>query len=122
LRFGGFSLSVLVAPPTHVGDANLYYTIPPAICQEKNRKKIKKNFFPKTLDKSAQLCYNVIVIKRKKVITMAKKKKNNLGNRAYKKTGEELQQYLHFRKRGSVKENGKGKGSYNRQKFKKFDD
>jgi hypothetical protein len=98
----------------------LYHT-PSNLSREKSKKN-KKNFFPKTLDKSAQLCYNIIVIKRKKVITMAKKKKNNLGNRAYKKTGEELQQYLHFRKRGSVKENGKGKGSYNRQKFKKFDD
>lgn len=46
---------------------------------------------------------------------MAKK----IDRRAYKKTGEELQQYLHFRKRGSVKENKKGKGSYNRQNFKK---
>ena len=47
---------------------------------------------------------------------MAKKKKDR---RAYKKTGEELQQYLHFRKRGSVVENKKGKGSYNRKKIKK---
>ena len=36
-----------------------------------------------------------------------------------KKTGEELQQYLHFRKRGSVVTNKKGKGSYNRQKAKR---
>jgi stalled ribosome alternative rescue factor ArfA len=47
---------------------------------------------------------------------MAKKK---VDKRHLKKTGEELQQYLHFRKRGSVVENKKGKGSYNRQKFKK---
>ena len=37
----------------------------------------------------------------------------------FKKTGEELQQYLHFRKRGSVVANKKGKGSYNRQKMKR---
>ena len=50
---------------------------------------------------------------------MAKKKKDR---RAYKKVGEELQQYLHFRKRGSVVENKKGKGSYNRKKFKNFEE
>ena len=38
---------------------------------------------------------------------------------AFKKTGNELQQYIHFRKRGSVGANKKGKGSYNRQKMKK---
>ena len=53
---------------------------------------------------------------------MTKKKNKGLGKRAYKKTGEELQQYLHFHKRGSVKENSKGKGSYNRQKFKRGDE
>ena len=47
------------------------------------------------------------------------KKKKKVDKRMFKKTGEELQQYLHFRKRGSVVENKKGKGSYNRQKFKK---
>lgn len=45
-----------------------------------------------------------------------------IDKRAYKKTGEELQQYLHFRKRGSVVQNKKGKGSYNRKKFKKGGD
>jgi hypothetical protein len=44
---------------------------------------------------------------------MAKKKNKGLGKRAYKKTGEELQQYLHFRKRGSRVENGK---AYKRNK------
>lgn len=39
--------------------------------------------------------------------------------RQFKKTGEELQQYLHFRKRGHVNRNRKGKGSYNRQDFKR---
>ena len=46
-------------------------------------------------------------------------KKEKLDRRIFKKTGEELQQYLHFRKRGSRVENKKGKGSYNRQKAKK---
>ena len=49
---------------------------------------------------------------------MAKNKKKKVDKRMFKKTGDELQQYLHFRSRGSVKENGKGKSSYNRQKFK----
>ena len=42
-----------------------------------------------------------------------------MDRRCFKKTGEELQQYLAFRRRGSKVENKKGKGSYNRQKFKK---
>lgn len=46
-------------------------------------------------------------------------KKMEVDRRMFKKTGEELQQYLHFRKRGSVVKNKKGKGSYNRQNFKK---
>ena len=45
---------------------------------------------------------------------MAKKKE--LDRRVFKKEGEELQQYLAFRKRGSKVESGK---KYNRQKFKK---
>ena len=47
--------------------------------------------------------------------SMAKKKKE-LDRRVFKKEGEELQQWLNFRKRGSKVENGK---RYNRQKFKK---
>ena len=39
-----------------------------------------------------------------------------MGKEYMKKTGEELQQYLAFRKRGSKVESGK---KYNRQKFKK---
>lgn len=42
------------------------------------------------------------------------KGKTNPNKRAFKMEGEELQQFLHFRKRGSVKENKKGKGSYKR--------
>lgn len=44
---------------------------------------------------------------------------NKVDKRIYKKTGEELQQYLHFRKRGAIVNNKKGKGSYNRQKVKR---
>jgi len=39
--------------------------------------------------------------------------------RMNKKTGEELQQYLVFRRKGSKVPARKGKGSYNRRKFKK---
>lgn len=48
-----------------------------------------------------------------------KNQKKKIDKRIFKKEGEELQQYLYFRKRGSIKENKKGKGSYNRQNFKK---
>ena len=44
------------------------------------------------------------------------KKKKALDRRVLKKEGEELQQWLAFRKRGSKVESGK---KYNRQKFKK---
>ena len=49
---------------------------------------------------------------------MTKKNKNKIDRRIFKKEGEELQQYLHFRKRGSRVESGK---RYNRQKFKRGD-
>lgn len=45
---------------------------------------------------------------------MPKEKKKKIDKRAFKMEGDELQQYLHFRKRGSVVENKKGKGSYKR--------
>lgn len=44
------------------------------------------------------------------------KKKKEFDRRVLKKEGEELQQWLAFRKRGSKVESGK---KYNRQKFKK---
>jgi stalled ribosome alternative rescue factor ArfA len=47
---------------------------------------------------------------------MAKKNTNEIDRRMFKKEGEELQQYLHFRKRGSKVQNKKGKGSYKRKK------
>ena len=47
---------------------------------------------------------------------MAKERKKKNDRRAFKKTGEELQQYLIFQRRGSKVESGK---RYNRQKFKK---
>ena len=45
-------------------------------------------------------------------------KKHTIDRRVFKKTGEELQQYLAFRKRGSKVESKK---KYNRQKFKRGD-
>ena len=53
---------------------------------------------------------------------MAKKKTKEIDRRMFKKEGEELQQYLHFRKRGSIVKNKRGKGSYNRQKIKRGSD
>lgn len=44
-------------------------------------------------------------------------KKNN--KRYLKKTGEELQEYLAFRRRGYTVPAKKGKGSYKRSDFKK---
>lgn len=44
------------------------------------------------------------------------KEKKEFDRRVLKKEGEELQQWLAFRKRGSKVESGK---KYNRQKFKK---
>lgn len=44
---------------------------------------------------------------------MAKKGKKKIDRRMFKKEGEELQQYLHFRKRGSVVESKK---KYKREK------
>ena len=46
---------------------------------------------------------------------MAKKKKE-INREIFKKEGEDLQQYLYFRKRGSTVQNKKGKGSYKRNK------
>ena len=45
-----------------------------------------------------------------------KKKPKQTDRRIFKKEGEELQQWLIFRKRGSKVESGK---KYNRQKFKR---
>lgn len=42
-----------------------------------------------------------------------------MDKRVNKKTGEELQQYLQWRRRGSQVPAKKGKGSYNRKKMKK---
>ena len=46
------------------------------------------------------------------------KPKKKVDRRAFKKTGEELQQWLVFTRRGSKVESGK---KYNRQKIKKGD-
>lgn len=45
-----------------------------------------------------------------------KKKKKEFDRRAFKKEGEQLQQWLIFTRRGSKVESGK---KYNRQKFKR---
>ena len=46
-------------------------------------------------------------------------KKDKLGKRIFKKTGEELQEYLQFQRRGYKVAPKKGKGSYSRkQKYK----
>jgi len=41
--------------------------------------------------------------------------------RANKKTGEELREYMEFRRRGYYVKSKKGKGSYDRQKNKRID-
>ena len=42
-------------------------------------------------------------------------KKDKVDKRMFKKTPEELEQYLHFKKRGFAVNNKKGKGSYSRK-------
>lgn len=42
-------------------------------------------------------------------------------NRINKKTGDELQQYLAFKRKSGVVASKKGKGSYDRKKFKRGD-
>lgn len=42
-------------------------------------------------------------------------KKKKIDKRMFKKTGQELQDFLAFKKRGSRVENRKGKGSYKRK-------
>ena len=50
---------------------------------------------------------------------MANKKNKQIDRRVFKKEGEDLQQWLIFTHRGSKAKAKKGKGSYNRQEFKK---
>jgi hypothetical protein len=69
------------------------------------------------LDKSSLLCYNRGTNERE-VIPMTKKNKKKVDRRAFKKEGQELQDYLHFMRRGGRKESGK---AYNRQKMKRGD-
>lgn len=45
-----------------------------------------------------------------------------VNKRMFKKEGEELRQYLAIMRKHGVVENKKGKGSYNRQKFKRGED
>lgn len=44
---------------------------------------------------------------------------SKVDKRMFKKTGEELQQYLMFQRKGSKSAVKKGKGSYKRSNFKK---
>lgn len=48
-------------------------------------------------------------------------KENKIDKRMFKKTGEELQMFLAFKRKGSVVPAKKGKGSYNRKKIKEWD-
>ena len=51
--------------------------------------------------------------------TMCERKEIKMDKRVNKKTGEELQQYLAWRRKGSKVPAKKGKGSYERKTFKK---
>jgi hypothetical protein len=62
--------------------------------------------------------FYAIILTDSEVIEMANKKNKKVDRRAFKKTGEELQQWLIFTRRGSKVESGK---KYNRQKFKRGD-
>ena len=48
-------------------------------------------------------------------------KKKKIDNAYFKKSSEELQEYLQFRRRGSRVESKKGKGSYSRKDKHKND-
>jgi hypothetical protein len=77
----------------------------------------QERFLKKGLDNKPLLCYNKDTNERE-VKTMAKKNKKKIDRRCFKKEGQELQDYLHFMRRGSRKESGK---AYNRQKMKRGD-
>ena len=49
------------------------------------------------------------------------KKKDKSFKRLFKMSAEELEQYLHFKNKGSVIANKKGKGSYSRKEKHKKD-
>lgn len=68
--------------------------------------------------------YGIISTQQRKEVIKMKKKNKELDKRMFKKTPEELEQYLHFKKRGFAIDNKKGKGSYTRKtKHKKgFDE
>ena len=79
-------------------------------------KAIKKNKkMPETPLTNRQIY--AIIHSESEVIQMAKKNKK-IDRRVFKKTGEELQQWLIFTRRGSKVESDK---KYNRQKFKRGD-
>jgi hypothetical protein len=76
----------------------------------------KKNIAERGLTKPL---FYVIMYTEREVRQM---KDKNFDRRIFKKTGDELQEYLAFKRRGSRVENKKGKGSYNRRKFKRGED
>ena len=53
------------------------------------------------------------------ILTIVKERSYQMDKRMFKKEGEELQQYLAFRRKGARVPAKKGKGSYNRKDFKK---
>lgn len=57
------------------------------------------------------ICFNAKMFILKMIILRS----CGMDKRMFKKTGDELQQYLMFKKRGSRVENRKGKGSYKRK-------
>ena len=85
---------------------NMASTVELSQWQKKFRKNIKKG-----LDNLKPLCYTIITKEEKEIVKMDK--------RMFKKDGEELQQYLAFRRNAGRVEAKKGKGSYERhQKHK----
>lgn len=60
------------------------------------------------------MCYTIITKKKK-----GEPKMENFDKRMLKKEGEELQQYLAFRRKAGRIPAKKGKGSYDRKNFKK---
>lgn len=54
------------------------------------------------------------------MICLVAERRKMMDKRVNKKTGEELQMFLHFKRRGGKSKLKKGKGSYSRKEFKSF--
>lgn len=63
--------------------------------------------------------YDILLTEREENLM---KKEKKFDKRIFKKTGDELQAYLAFKRRGSATKSKKGKGSYDRKKFKRGED